>query len=181
MIETGLMLSMVAHLTAGYIRAYRRLPTLPFNSNDAWYTRWHRTAGHILAWLVPVHMTLTRGMTLLGKQMPADFDYVRSVMVGMATPFVAPYYTLLLLAGTYHAMQGLMISLSRVGAISNVTYHRYADSKSWIALIGVVAALGLGGLAGFRYNIGIPENLAYWNQKLPTFLQNTRGTSSSFW
>lgn len=142
--------------------------------------RWNRYAGRILALVVPVHVAATRLFSFLPEGRPADYDQVRASLTGRSALFFVPYYAIFSAAGVFHAIQGLLLSLSRLQVIPATWHAKYASH--WLTLSSIIAtAAGVyAGIYSFSTIEGIPESFEQWKQQglIPPSLH--RGTLLQF-
>jgi succinate dehydrogenase/fumarate reductase cytochrome b subunit len=144
-----------SHILAGFRRARIRRANGGMNLSVA--QRWHRWAGWFLVFVIYVHVAAVRLPSLLYDVWP------RFAGVAFAIEWVPayfyPYYFLLALAGFYHATNGSLLALGRVGV--KIRPLRLPAAR-WVLIGGgatiIVSLLGFGGV---WFDVGDPMNSEY--------------------
>ena len=176
MIETGLLISMMAHIASANM-LYEQTAELEVIAKEPYHVRLNRYTGQALAYIVPVHVLATRVGALVGRLRPADYDMIRTTLTGLPALFFVPYYALLAASGVYHSLQGTFLGLCRLGVLPQSWFAKYANNVLWMSYIGASLAATAAGIYGFATIEGIPESSEYWNSKLPAILQKSSAIS----
>lgn len=151
LLEVALIATLVTHVVAGILRIRARRGS---RAKPNLRLRLHRYAGYYLAIFVFGHIAATRLPALLADA-PPFFGGVSFSMHFLPWWFY-PYYTLLGVAGLYHAFYGIPVALGVMGVRTPQWLRR--GKGFWIpvttgAAVIVLAVLGFG---GFLYEIEDP-------------------------
>lgn len=181
-LETLLLLSLVAHAVAGVIDYQKRnegKPTVSFKEYlGKEYEKGtlfssknlHRLSGWILTILVPNHMVFTIVVPWLSKVSPVTLEY--AILGGRFLPVVfVPYYATLSGVGAYHTASGFVRSVNYVVGKpvvkpQGMVYNAITCSAACAAIIGTLMAMGILKYYAFTDL----EKIRMYTEKYPTFI-----------